>query len=126
LNKRIKFSIGIIFVLIGIIIMGYLFRLDRFGSSKISWVDCIKINNSIYYSSYVREIVEGTLIDEKIGEVRFNISEKVTNDRYRFRNGDATFLKEKTEIYSLKTEDKAIAVKIDEAYFIYKIDDKQG
>lgn len=119
MNKRIKFLLGIIFVLICIIIIGYLFRLDRFGSSKISWVDCIKINNSIYYSDYERKIIEETLIDKKIGKVKFNVSEKVTNKGYRFRNGDATFLKEKTEIYSLKSEDKAIAVKIDDKYYIY-------
>lgn len=119
MNKRIKFLLGIIFVLICIIIIGYLFRLDRFGSSKISWVDCIKINNSIYYSDYERKIIEETLIDKKIGKVKFNVSEKVTNEGYRFRNGDATFLKEKTEIYSLKSEDKAIAVKIDDKYYIY-------
>lgn len=103
-----------------IFLFGYYFRIDRFGMSQISWVDCIKINNTKYYSDYDRSPVEASLVGEMIGEVKFNVSEKVHNPSYRFRNGDATHLVIGTEVYSLKSENNAIAVKIDENYFLYK------
>lgn len=124
MRKSIKAIIAILLVIILFIIIAYILRLDRFGLSKISWSDCVKINNVKYYSNFEKETVNESLIDKKIGEVKFNVSKKVTNSEYKFRNGDATFLEEETKIYSLKSQDDAIAVKVNEEYFIYKIDNK--
>ena len=120
LNKKAKVFIGICLICI-IILMGYIFRIDRFGMSKISWVDCLQINGIKYYSDFNRSPIESSLISRKIGEVKFNISQNVNNANYRFRNSDATYLDIGTEIYSLKSKNDAIAVKIGELYFLYKV-----
>ena len=99
LNKKAKVFIGICLICI-IILMGYIFRIDRFGMSKISWVDCLQINGIKYYSDFNRSPIESSLISRKIGEVKFNISQNVNNANYRFRNSDATYLDIGTEIYS--------------------------
>lgn len=124
MNKKVKASIGIVFLCIILILIGYVFRLDRvdrFGMAEISWVDCVKISDKKYYSFNVNTQVEDSLIDKKIGKVKFNVSEMVKNSNYRFRNGDATFLKVGTEIYSLQSETNAVAVKIGEKYVLYKL-----
>ena len=120
LNKKVKVFIGIGVLSIILILMGYLFRIDRFGISKISWADCLKMNNIKYNGDFKRTSVEYSLIDKRIGKVKFNVSENVNNPNYRFRNGDATVLDVGTEIYSLKSDNNAIAVKIGEQYYIYK------
>lgn len=120
LNKKAKISIGVVFTMIILILMGSLFRIDRFGMSKISWVDCVKINNIQYYSDFNRSPVEYSSIGKRIGEVKFNVSKKVGNPNYRFRNGDSTFLDVGTEIYCLDNENNTIAVKVYEYYFLYK------
>lgn len=120
LNKRARLWIGIILIGILLISMGYIFRFDRFGMTKIDWVDCVQINNKKYGSSYNRTPIEASLVGKRIGKVKFNVSESVSNPSYRFRNGDATFLEVGTEIYSLPSETNAIAVKIGEQYYIYK------
>ena len=120
LNKKVKVFIGIGVLGIILVLMGYFFRIDRFGMSKISWVDCIQMNNIKYSGDFKESFVESSLIDKKIGKVKFNVSENVNNSNYRFRNGDATFLDVGTEIYSLKSDNNAIAVKIGEQYFLYR------
>ena len=120
MSKKVKISISIVLIGIMIFVLGYYLRIDRFGMAQISWIDCIQINNSRYYSDYDRSPVESSLVGEMIGEVKFNVSENVHNPSYRFRNGDATHLVIGTEVYSLKSENNAIAVKIDENYFLYQ------
>lgn len=119
--KKVKIAIGIVLIASLLILTGYFFRVDRFGLSRISWIDCVKINNNKYYSDYERTSIEEALVNKKIGEVKFNVSENVHNGNYKFRNGDATFLEVGTEIYNLKSDDNAIAVKIDNEYFIYEL-----
>ena len=121
LNKKVKIFIGICVLSIIFIFMGYFFRVDRFGMSQIDWVDCVQINNIKYHSDFNRTSAEYSLIDKKIGEVKFNVYKNVHNGNYRFRDGDATFLDVGTEIYSLKSDNNAITVKIGEIYFLYKI-----
>ena len=123
LNKKIKVFIG--FLIIILIYMGYIFRVDRFGRSEISWADCVQINNIKYISNLKRTPVELSLVDKKIGEVKFNVSKNVHNVHYGFRNGDATILKVGTEIYSLKSDNNAITVKIGGVYFLYKVDENK-
>lgn len=120
LNKKVKVFIGIVVLSIILIIMGYIFRIDRFGMAKISWADGVQMNNIQYNGDFKRSSVESSLIDKKIGKVKFNVSQNVNNPNYRLRNGDATFLDVGTEIYSLKSDNSAIAVKIGEQYFLYK------
>ena len=122
LGKRVNVFVLAALIIIVIFIGGYIFRIDRFGMSQISWVDCLQINDIKYYSDFNRSTVEYLLIENKIGEVKFNVSRNVNNANYRFRNGDATFLDVGTEIYSLKLDNNAIAVKIDEIYYFYKAD----
>jgi len=97
-------------------------RIDKFGFAQIHWVECVKINNIKYYSDYDRSAIEYSSIGKKIGEVKFNVSQNVHNSMYRFRNGDATFLDIGTEIYNIKSDSNAIAVKINNQYYIYKAD----
>ena len=125
LNKKVKVIIGIGVLSIILLLMGYVFRLDRFGMSKISWADCVQMNNIKYNGDFKESFVESSLIDKKMGKVKFNVSQSVNNANYRFRNGDATFLDVGTEIYSLKSDNNAIAVKIGEKYFLYRADMKK-
>lgn len=120
-NRKVKVSIVFSVVLVAFILisMNLDFRFDRFGNSKISWVDCVQINNTKYYRSDNNNIIEASSIVNKIGEVTFNVSEKVSNAKYHFRDGDATFLNVGTEIYNLNKIDNAIAVKIGEQYYLY-------
>ena len=122
LNKKVKVFIGIGVLSIILILMGYIFRVDRFGMAKISWIDCVQMNNIKYNSNFKKSSVEYSLIDKKIGKVKFNVSQNVNNPSYQFRNGDATFLDVETEIYSLKSNNNAIAVKVGKQYFLYKAD----
>ena len=121
--NKIKIVIGVVIIAALIILAGYLFRVDRFGLSRILWIDCVKVNNNKYYSDYERTSIEETLVNKKIGEVKFNVYENVHNGNYKFRNGDASFLNVGTELYSLKSDVNAIAVKIDNVYYIYELYD---
>jgi hypothetical protein len=100
-------------------------RIDRFGMSKISWVDCVQVNDIKYYSDYERTPVESSFVVEKIGEVKFNVYANVHNPNYRFRNGDATFLDVGTELFLVESEGNAIAVMVGNQYYIYNADMKK-
>jgi hypothetical protein len=122
IKKKLVFFSIIIFMGAFLLIMGYYLRFDRLGLAQISWVDCVQINDIKYYSNFDRTPIDTSLIGEKIGEVNFNVYENVHNPSYRFRNGDATFLEVGTEIYSVKSNSNAIAVKVAEQFFIYSSD----
>lgn len=109
-------------VLIGIVIVlfKYDFRIDRFGRSKIDWVDCLQINSTKYYSDFKKTSIEASLIDKQIGKIKFNVAGKVSNPEYRFRDGDATFLEVGTDVYSVKSDGNAVAAKVGEQYYLYK------
>jgi hypothetical protein len=120
-NRKVK-----VFIFVSVVVLAFIlitinfdFRLDRFGTAKISWVDCVQINNTKYHKDNNNSIVEASSIGYKIGEVTFNVSEKVSNSKYRFRNGDATFLNVGTEIYNISKIDNAIAIKVGEQYYLY-------
>jgi hypothetical protein len=121
-KRKVKVSIVACVVVAFIFItLNFDFRLDRFGKAKISWSDCIQINNTKYFRGYNTSKVEASTVGDKIGEVTFNVSKKVSNPKYRFRNGDATFLDVGTEIYKIRNVDNAIAVEINEQYYLYSI-----
>ena len=120
-NRKITISIVLCGMLVAIIFisMNFDFRLDRFGNSKISWVDCVQLSSIKYYRDNSKSIVEASSIVDKIGEVTFNVAGKVSNSKYRFRDGDATFLDVGTEIYGINKTKNAIAVKVGEKYYLY-------
>lgn len=122
-NRKMKafIVVCIVFIAVAFIVMNFDLRLDRFGTSKISWTDCIQINNTKYYRGNKKTIVEPSEIGNKIGEVSFNVAGKVSNPKYRFRDGDATLVSVGTEIYNINKIDNAIAVKIGEQYYLYSI-----
>lgn len=122
MGKKSKRNVVIILTVIILIFAGYYFRIDRLGFSQISWVDCVQVNGTKYHSNYERTEIEEALINEKIGTVKFNVSENVHNAGYGFRDGDATFLEVGTEIYSVKDESNAIAIKIGNTYYVYRSD----
>jgi hypothetical protein len=113
------FIIGIACIFALIITIRYIFRLDRFGSAKIDWDDCIKINNTLYVGDFNMTTIESALVGKKIGEVKFTANRNVGNPNYRFRNWDAAYLNVGTEIYSIPSNSNAIAVKVDGRYFLY-------
>ena len=138
MKKKIYISALIIAILVSLIIIrGYIInnlvvegvdnkkvtlddlRLDRYGNSKIDWVDCIQVNDVKYYSSFDKEITDLSNINEEIGSITFNVAENVGNPNYKFRNGDATYLQVGTKIYSTKL-DGQIAALINEEYVLYK------
>ena len=122
IKKKLVIFIIIIFTGVSLLIMGYFLRFDRYGLAQISWIDCVQINDIKYISNFDRTPVDSSLIGEKIGEVNFIVYKKVHNPSYRFRNGDATFLDVGTEIYSVKLNSNAIAVKVADQFFIYSSD----
>lgn len=115
-----KRVIIIISAIIIVILLGYFLRIDRFGMAKISWVDCIKINNTMYTSNFDRTTVDAASLGEPIGKVKFSVSQNVNNPNYRFRNGDATFLEPGTRIYAIKSDAGSVAVKVGEEYYLFK------
>jgi len=121
-KKKIIIFVMIVFIGAALILMGYYIRLDRFGLAQISWVDCVQMNDIKYYSDYERTPLDASLLGERIGEVRFSVQEKVHNPGYRFRNGDATYLEVGTVIYSVTSNSNAIAVEVDDQYYIYTSD----
>lgn len=123
-NRKVKVFIfaSIVIIAFALITMNFDLRLDRFGTSKITWTDCIQINNTKYYRGNKKTIVEPSEIGNKIGEVTYNVAGKVGNPKYRFRDGDATLVSVGTEIYNINKIDNAIAVKIGEQYYLYSIE----
>lgn len=125
MNKTKKVII-IVAVVIALLWVGYAFRVDRFGLGyQIDYVDYVYINNQLYISGLSpvqREPVDVSMIDQKIGEVKFTTLDNVHSPWYIRRNGDAAFLDKGTAIFSLKSPDNAVAVKVDDTYYIFRAD----
>lgn len=119
LSDVCMFVIGMACIVILIITIRHVFRLDRYGASLIDWEDCVKINNTMYVGDFNMTTIEGDLVGKKIGEVKFTANRNVGNPNYRFRNGDAAYLTVGTEIYSITSNNNAIAVKVNGKYFLY-------
>ena len=89
--------------------------------SRIDWVDCIKINDKKYYNNtFPREEIDSSGVGEKLGKVKFVVSEKVSNSSYKFRNFDASYLEKGTNIYKVLNNEDLIAVEIDGKYYRYE------
>lgn len=123
MKKKTLTFILIITLSMSLALTGYFYQQFKYGKLvEIEWVDCVKINNFEYYSGDKKIPVSDTILDGKIGEVKFNVSENVHDSHYTLKNGDATFLEVGTEIFSIKSESDTIAVMIDETYYLYKAD----
>ena len=122
--KKHKFLIITLSLLIlATVIWG--FRLDRFGFSNLKWGDYLKLKGVTYEWQYNENNERVAISEEQIGELlgttKFKLQGKVRNPYYKMRNGDASILDSKTEIYDIKNKEykKAIAVNIDSNYYLY-------
>lgn len=94
------------------------------SQSIIDWVDFVKLNDIMYGSIYSGVIADPSLVSETVvGTVQYNVSENVTNPNYDVKNGDAAFLAEGTELYTIKGLDPAefIVAKDEHAVNGYKV-----
>lgn len=88
------------FLIVAGIFAGYHYRIDRLGTAMISWVDCLKLNDTMYYLDQDADVIDPSCVGSRLGVVRFNVAQHVHNPEYHFRNGDATFLVTGTELFS--------------------------
>jgi hypothetical protein len=124
-SQHMKKKFLIVVVLILLVLMAFIFRFDRFGFVEVDFMDCVYMNNQLYFSGAEgnggeRTLVDPALIDKKIGDVKFTLSENVHSTYYINRNVDAAFLDVGTEIYSMKAGENSIAIKIGGQYFEFK------
>lgn len=81
-----------------------------FSHTIIDWVDFVKINGKEYDALYSVIIADPKNIGEKIGEVKFKVSDNVSNPSYRTKDGDAAFWNKGTEIFSVIDREDLIAI----------------
>ncbi len=87
----------------------------------IDWVDFIKWGDKEYNGIHSAVLSNESYVGEKIGEVRFKVSDNVTNPNYKIKNGDAAFHEKGTEIYGIKGDPHLIAVASDHAINGYRL-----
>ena len=98
-NKRLLAILAFFLIAAGIF-AGYHYRIDRLGTAMITWADWLKLNNTMYYRDHDADVIDPSCVGLFLGVVRFNVAQHVHNPEYHFRNGDATFLVEGTELFS--------------------------
>ncbi|MDF2065178.1 hypothetical protein [Bacillus sp. Cr_A10] len=81
-----------------------------FSHTIIDWVDFVKINGKEYEALYSVIIADPKNIGEKIGEVKFKVSDNISNPSYRTKDGDAAFWNKGTEIFSVIDREDLIAI----------------
>lgn len=81
-----------------------------FSHTIIDWVDFVKINGKEYDALYSVIIADPKNIGEKIGEVKYKVSDNVSNPSYRTKDGDAAFWNKGTEIFSVIDREDLIAI----------------
>lgn len=89
----------------------------------IDWMDFVRFNDIWYMRVYSSSNISENLIDKKIGEIKFQVSENVHDPNYKTKNGDAAFSKKGTELYKLKDYNKnfRIAARVDNKYYLYQV-----
>lgn len=92
-----------------------------FSHTIIDWVDFVKINGKEYDALYSVIIADPRNIGEKIGEVKFKVSDNVSNPSYRTKDGDAAFWNKGTEIFSVLDREDLIAIKDESIVNGYRI-----
>lgn len=98
-NKRLLAILAFFLIAAGIF-AGYHYRIERLGTAMITWADWLKLNNTMYYRDHDADVIDASCVGSCLGVVRFNVAQHVHNPEYHFRNGDATFLVEGTELFS--------------------------
>ena len=99
------------FLLTGLLLV-LLAGCSNIGQSVIiDWVDFVKFNDTIYSSSYSKELASEEYIGEVVATVKFKLDGNVTNTSYKSKNGDASYLEKGTKIYEVLGEEGAYAVK---------------
>ncbi|WP_088012721.1 hypothetical protein [Gottfriedia acidiceleris] len=97
----------------------------RFTSSEsqsiIEWVDFVRWNGVEYNGVQSGVLANENFIDEKVGEVKFKVSDHITNPRYKIKDGDAAFHEKGTEIYSIKGNPELLALKDKTSINGYKV-----
>lgn len=79
-----------------------------FGNNVlIDWADVLNINGIHFVAAHEQVITDDRIIDKEIGKIKFNISEGGVGADYKSKDGDATFLKIGTKVYSLKGYEKS-------------------
>lgn len=124
MKKLMKRILIFITIICSVVLIIWIFRLDRFGFTSPKWINRIKYNGvkyDIQYKANDEVTVDPELIGNKLGKIKFQMSGKVRNSRYRMRNYDATVLGKNTEFYQITNKNikDSIAVKIDDVYYLY-------
>lgn len=97
------------------------------GFASIDWVDFIKLNDITYVYVYkVDSIDAGSLLPFE--EVKFKVSDNITNSRYKIKNGDAAYITAGTRIYSLEgySTNFRLAVIKEHKLLVYEADTNPG
>jgi hypothetical protein len=76
-------------------------------SVLVDWADVFNLNGIQYIAAHEQVITDDRVIDKEIGTIKFNISEGGVGHEYKVKDGDATFLKVSTKVYSIKGNEKA-------------------
>ena len=73
------------------------------GSASIDWVDFVKLNGNSYTGSWESVMKNPEQVTtEVLGEVKFKVSDVVTNPDYKTKDGDAAFLEKGTKLYRVE------------------------
>lgn len=91
------------------------------GHTIIDWVDFIKWDGKEYNGIYSGALADEKFLGEKLGEVKFRVSDNVTNPSYKIKNGDAAFHEKGSEIFAIKGFPDLIAVRSDGAINGYRV-----
>lgn len=72
------------------------------GRAVIDWVDFIKWDGKEYNGIHSGVLANENYVGEKIGTVKFKVTDNVTNPEYKVKDGDAAFHEKGTEIFKIK------------------------
>lgn len=93
--------------------------------TEIDWVDFIRWDGEEYLNIHTGVLADESYLGEKLGEVQFKVADNVSNPSYRTKDGDAAFHEPGTELYSIKGEDKLLAVQSDNGYQVYYVNNEE-
>ncbi|MEH7098149.1 hypothetical protein [Neobacillus vireti] len=87
----------------------------------IDWVDFVKWNGVEYDGIFNGVLADKRFLDKKIGEVKFQVADHVSDPEYKTKDGDAAFHEKGTPIYSIKGEPNIIALKSSDSINGYSV-----
>lgn len=92
------------------------------GNSIVDYADVFTLNGTNYHADFEQVITDDKIIETEVGTIKFTLTESNKSPDYILKDGDATFLKVGTKIYSLKKVDKkeALAAKNNGKWTLYK------